>query len=87
MGPCSHWLLAVTTVRLELNEVHPSFYSLVLLGRDIFLLQVHLKDPPALSPHCCYSANPKLAVSSNSSICFEAQGKLYSFHPNPQIFF
>lgn len=50
MGPGSHWLLAVTTVRFELNEVDPSFYSLVGLGRDIFLLQVHLKDPPAISP-------------------------------------
>lgn len=87
-GPCSHWLLAVTTVRLELNGVDPSFYSPVELGRDIFLLQVHLQDPPTISPRCYpNSANPKLAVSSISSIRFEAQGKLHSFHPNPQIFF
>lgn len=48
----SHWLLAVTTVRSELNEVDPSFSSLVELGRGSFLLQVHLKDPPATSPRC-----------------------------------
>lgn len=52
MDPCSHWLLAETTVRLQLNQVDCSFYSLAGLGRDIFLPQVHLKDPPAISPHC-----------------------------------